>query len=122
MDVRKAETLKQGTDVFGSRTRVKVVKNKVAPPFKQAEFDLIHGEGISKLGSILDIGTDLGIITKLGTWYSYGDQRLGQGRENVREYLKNNPEIAQQIEAQVRQQVLSGVVKPSGADDSGEAQ
>jgi recombination protein RecA len=121
MDVRKVETLKQGTETVGARTRVKIVKNKVAPPFKQAEFDLIYGEGVSRLGSIIDIGTEIGILSKLGTWYSYGDQRLGQGRENVREYLKGHPDMSQQIENQIRQQLLIGSVKAQAAvDDSSE--
>lgn len=119
MDVRRIETLKQGAETVGSRTRVKVVKNKLAPPFKQADFDIIYGEGISRLGSIIDMGIETGVLTKLGTWYSYGDQRLGQGRDNVKEYLKAHPEIAQQIENQIRQQLLAGAVKPRGIVDEG---
>jgi recombination protein RecA len=117
MDVRKIETLKQGNDVIGSRVRVKIVKNKVAPPFRQAEFDLIYGEGISRIGSLIDIGTDVGILSKLGTWYSFGDQRLGQGRENVRDYLKSHPEVAQEVEKRVRELVVSGTMKARAADD-----
>lgn len=103
MEVRKVENIKQGADVIGSRTRVKVVKNKVAPPFKQADFDIMYGTGISREGSILDAAANLGIIAKSGAWYSYGDERLGQGRENAKEYLKDHPEIAGEIEQKVRQ-------------------
>ena len=106
LDVRRIETIKQGSDMIGNRTRVKVVKNKVAPPFKQADFDIMYGEGISREGSIVDLGVDLNIIQKSGAWYSYGDERLGQGRENVKEFLKNHPEITDEIEQAIRQQVL----------------
>ncbi|HHY81262.1 MAG TPA: recombinase RecA [Clostridiales bacterium] len=116
LDVRRVETLKQGTEMVGSRTRVKVVKNKVAPPFKQAEFDIIYGEGISKEGSILDIGVNQGIISKSGAWYSYGDTRIGQGRENARQFLKDNPELAKEIENCIREQLLS-IQLPSAASD-----
>jgi recombination protein RecA len=102
LDVRKIETLKNGTDFVGSRTRVKVVKNKVAPPFKQAEFDIIYGEGISREGSILDLAVQYKVIQKTGAWYSYGDMRMAQGRENARLFLKDNRELCDQIEAQLR--------------------
>jgi len=102
MEVRRTETLKQGSDMIGNRTKVKIVKNKVAPPFKQADFDIMYGLGISKEGNLLDIGTELNIINKSGSWYSYGDERIGQGRENSKEYLKNHPEIAQEIEKKIR--------------------
>ncbi len=108
MDVRKAETLKQGNDVVGSRTRVKIVKNKVAPPFKQAEFDIMYGEGISREGSIVDIGVSLEIINKSGAWFSYNGQRLGQGRENVKEFFKENRDIANEIDKKIREIVLTG--------------
>ncbi|MFZ7132121.1 MAG: recombinase RecA [Eubacteriales bacterium] len=98
LDVRKIETLKQGQDMIGNRTRVKVVKNKVAPPFKIAEFDIMYGEGISREGDILDVASGDDIINKSGAWYSYNNQRLGQGRENAKQYLKDNPEIALEIE------------------------
>ncbi len=101
LDVRRVDTLKRGSEMIGNRTRVKVVKNKVAPPFKQAEFDIIYGEGISKEGSILDMAVSENIIDKSGSWYSYGDIKLGQGRENARQYLKDNPEIAKEIEEKV---------------------
>ena len=102
MDVRRIDTLKNGNDVIGSRTRVKVVKNKVAPPFRQAEFDIMYGKGISHEGCLVDLGADLEIINKSGAWYSYGDIRLGQGKEKVKDYLRENPEIANEIEAKIR--------------------
>lgn len=103
LDIRKVESIKQGEDVIGSRTRVKVVKNKVAPPFKVAEFDIMYGSGISKEGNILDVGVAAEIISKSGSWYSYGDIRLGQGRENSKDYLRDNPEIANEIELKIRE-------------------
>ncbi|MEW6447297.1 MAG: recombinase RecA [Bacillota bacterium] len=105
LEVRKIEDLKQGAEKIGSRVRAKVVKNKMAPPFKQAEFDILYGEGISKEGSLLDAAVELKLITRSGTWYAYGDQRLGQGRENAREYLKENPDLTREIESKVRQAV-----------------
>lgn len=120
LEVRKQENIKQGVDIIGSRTRVKVVKNKVAPPFKQADFDIMYGTGISREGSILDIAVDLNIITKSGAWYSYGDNRLGQGRENVREYLKEHPEVTSEIEHKIRQFLNIGGSKVSPAAVSGE--
>jgi len=120
LDVRKVDTLKQGGDMVGNRVRVKVVKNKVAPPFKQAEFDIIYGEGISKEGSILDIAVSRDIINKSGAWYSYGDIKLGQGRENARQYLKDNPEIANEIENKIREEFNLGNIRGRSAteDDS----
>jgi len=103
LDVRRVDSIKQGNDIVGNRTRVKVVKNKVAAPFKQAEFDIMYGEGISKTGDILDVATSLDIIDKSGAWYSYGDHRLGQGRENGKQFLKENPEIALEIENKIRE-------------------
>ncbi len=106
LDVRKIETLKIGSDqIIGNRTRVKVVKNKVAPPFKIAEFDILYGQGISAEGSLIDLGLENNVITKSGAWYSYGNERLGQGRENVRDFLKDNPEMRQEIETKVRELV-----------------
>ena len=110
LEVRKQENIKQGTDITGSRTRVKVVKNKVAPPFKQADFDIMYGTGISREGSILDVAADMNIIVKSGAWYSYSDDRLGQGRENVKEYLKEHPELTREIELKVRQALNVGGV------------
>jgi recombination protein RecA len=116
LEVRRAETLKNGNDVIGSRTRVKVVKNKVAPPFKQAEFDILYGEGISREGDLLDLATDRGVVQKSGAWYSYGDLRLGQGRESARQYLKQNRALAEEMESKLRQLILQTGM-PSSADD-----
>lgn len=102
LDVRKVDSIKQGEDIIGSRTRVKVVKNKLAPPFKQAEFDIMYGTGISKEGSLLDVGVSTNIISKSGSWYSYNEHKLGQGRENAKEFLKENPTIAEEIESKIR--------------------
>lgn len=117
LDIRRFDTIKQGDEILGNRTRVKVVKNKVAPPFKQAEFDIMYGTGISKEGNILDTGVSCDVITKAGSWYSYGDHRLGQGRENAKDFIKDNPEIASEIEYKVRQHF--GLIKSN--DDSVEA-
>lgn len=103
LEVRRAEALKQGTDVVGSRTRIKVVKNKVAPPFKQVDVDLMFGEGISREGSIIDMGTDLDIVQKSGAWFAYNEERLGQGRENAKQFLKEHPELADEIELKIRE-------------------
>ena len=104
LDVRKIETLKIGSDqIIGNRTRVKVVKNKVAPPFKIAEFDILYGKGVSAEGSLIDLGLEHNVINKSGAWYSYGEERLGQGRENVRDYLRDNPEVKNEIEVKVRE-------------------
>ena len=102
LEVRRAETLKQGNEMVGNRARIKVVKNKVAPPFKQAEIDIMYGEGISKEGEILDIGSDLDIVTKSGAWYSYNKERLGQGRENAKQFLKENKDMLEEIHEAIR--------------------
>ncbi len=102
LDIRRIDSIKQGDEVLGNRTRVKVVKNKVAPPFKQAEFDIMYGQGISKEGSILDAGVNNDIIQKSGSWFAYNDQKLGQGRENSKAYLKENPDISLEIESKIR--------------------
>jgi len=102
LDVRRSEALKNGTEIIGNKVKVKVVKNKVAPPFKDAEFDILYGEGISKNGMLLDLGVGAGIVEKSGAWYNYGEMRLGQGRENARMYLKDNPELAKEIEEKIR--------------------
>ena len=102
LDVRRIDSLKAGTEIVGNRTRVKVVKNKVAPPFKVAEFDMIYGEGISREGSLLDLAVARKIVQKTGAWFSYGDLRIGQGRENARNFLKDNPELAAEIETKLR--------------------
>jgi recombination protein RecA len=125
LDIRRIDSIKQGTTVIGNRTRVRVVKNKVAPPFRTAEFDIMYNEGISREGSILDVATDLEIIRKSGAFFSYGDTRLGQGRENAKEYLRRNQEITSAVERQVRQ-VASGTmplevaVGDGRADEEGE--
>ena len=102
MDIRKTENLKQDGEVFGNRVRVKVVKNKVAPPFREAEFDIIYGKGISKSGNILDLGVNLDIVEKSGSWFSYNGARIGQGRENAKKYLEENPEVMAEVEKKVR--------------------
>jgi recombination protein RecA len=102
IEVRRAEALKQGTDIVGNKTKIKVVKNKVAPPFRTAEVDIMYGEGISKEGEIIDIGSDLEIVQKSGSWFSYNDERLGQGRENAKLFLKENPSIRQEIHQKIR--------------------
>ena len=103
LDVRRIEALKQGGEIVGNRTRIKVVKNKIAPPFKEAEFEIMFGQGISKAGDILDLAANLGIINKSGAWYAYKDGKIGQGRENAKQYLKENPEVAEEVEAKVRE-------------------
>ena len=112
--MRKLEQIKIGQDVVGTRTRVKVVKNKVAPPFRQAEFDITYGRGISKMGSVLDVALERNIVGKSGSWYTYGDVRIGQGRENAKSYLEEHGEIAGEIETKIRQ-ALKGVASPNGS-------
>ncbi|MFO7929737.1 MAG: recombinase RecA [Candidatus Humimicrobiaceae bacterium] len=104
LDIRRIDSIKNGTDVIGNRIRVKVVKNKVAPPFKSAEFDIMYGKGISREGSILDMGAEIGIINRSGSWYSYGDERLGQGRENAKVFLAQNPKIMEKIEKEIKKE------------------
>jgi recombination protein RecA len=108
LDVRRIETLKDGGDAVGNRTRVKVVKNKVAPPFKQAEFDIVYGTGISREGSLIDVGVDQAIIRKSGAWYTYDGDQLGQGKENVRSFLKDNPDLADEIEKKIKEKLGIG--------------
>jgi len=120
LDIRKAETIKQGQNVLGNRVRVKVVKNKMAPPFRQAEFDIMFNEGISKLGEIIDMGVAHGIIERAGAWYSYNGDRIGQGRENVKSFLMDNPDIADEVEAKTKEAAgLAPAPKP-GADENGD--
>lgn len=118
LDVRKQETLKQGQEMIGNRTRVKVVKNKLAPPFKQADFDIMYGEGISREGCLVDIGTEMEIINKSGAWYSYNNERLGQGRENVKELLREHPDISAEIEMRIR---MNMNIAPSAPVDNEES-
>ena len=113
LDIRRIGAIKNGEEVIGNQTRVKVVKNKVSPPFREAEFEIMYGEGISREGEIIELGAAHNIIEKSGAWYSYKGERIGQGKENVREFLKNNPKIAREVEDQVRAKLL--VVKPSRA-------
>ncbi len=119
LDVRKIDTLKQGNDVIGNRTKVKVVKNKVAPPFKKAEFDIMYGTGISREGCILDVAVDMGLVNKSGAWYSYKDDRLGQGRENVKELLKERLDLAEELDIMVRQKMGLSVMskQPQAVND-----
>ncbi|HAE59978.1 MAG TPA: recombinase RecA [Anaerolineae bacterium] len=122
LDVRRIQSIKMGAEIIGNRTRVRVVKNKVAPPFRTAEFDIMYNEGISKEGDVLDLSTQLEIVQKRGAFFSYGDIRLGQGRENSKEFLRQNPEVAMEIETIIRQKALGGeLVLPvdMGGDDGG---
>jgi recombination protein RecA len=122
LDIRRTGSVKRGDEIVGNNVRVKVVKNKVAPPFREVEFDIMYGEGISKLGEIIDLGVKAGVIEKSGSWFSFSSQRIGQGRDNVREFLKANKDIASEIEAKVRgaketieEELLVGA--PEGVDD-----
>ena len=121
LDVRRIQSIKLGQDIIGNRTRVRVVKNKVAPPFRAAEFDIMYNEGISRAGDLLDLATGMEIISKRGSFYSYGDLRLGQGRENAKDFLRNNDELCTEIESAVRQQAFTGDAQmafgPDGEDD-----
>lgn len=123
MDVRRIESIKSGNDIIGNRTKVKVVKNKIAPPFKEAEFDIIYGEGISKEGNILDVAVGIDIVNKSGSWFSYKDQKIGQGRENAKQYLRENPETMKTIEKQIRDNYAQAFIKSIEAhvvkDDEG---
>ena len=125
LDIRRVGVIKEREEVVGNQTRVKVVKNKLAPPFKQVEFDIMYGEGISKSGEILDLGVKAGVVEKSGAWFSYDSQRIGQGRENAKAFLKTNPDVAQKIEAAIRQN--AGLIAeriladPEGEEDAAEA-
>jgi recombination protein RecA len=128
LDIRRIGAIKDREEQIGNTTRVKVVKNKVAPPFKQVEFDIMYGEGISKTGELVDLGVKAGIVEKSGAWFSYDSQRLGQGRENAKSFLRQNPEVALKIEAQIRQNAgliadkILDTADPSAEDlDDGEA-
>ncbi len=121
LDIRRIGAIKKGDEVIGNQTRVKVVKNKVSPPFKQAEFEILYGYGISREGEIIDLGVQHGIVDKAGSWYSYGDDRIGQGKENVREFLKQNPETAAEIEQRIRAELLPKSAEKKAADDEEKA-
>ena len=127
LDIRRIGAIKKGDEVIGNQTRVKVVKNKVSPPFRQAEFEILYGEGISRMGEIIDIGVQQGIVDKAGSWYSYGEDRIGQGKENVREFLRKNPAMAEEIEGKIRSKLLPSKAEvaeaaaAAAADDADEA-
>jgi len=120
LDIRRIGSIKKGEEVIGSETRVKVVKNKVAPPFKQAEFDILYGEGISRLGEIIDLGARLGVVEKAGAWYSYEGTRIGQGKDNSRQFLRERPELAQEIERKIREQAMVKPLEPTLLEESNE--
>lgn len=119
LDIRRIETLKDGTDAVGNRTRVKVVKNKVSPPFKQAEFDILYGHGISREGGLIDMGVEHGFIRKSGAWYTYEGDQLGQGKENARNFLKDNPDLANEIEKKIKEKLGIGVQPQDPAAEPG---
>ena len=108
LDIRRIGQLKEGEEVLGNRTRVKVVKNKLAPPFRKAEFDILYGEGISKTGEVIDLGVELGILKKSGSWFSYGETRLGQGRDAVKNLLRDNPELSEELEGKIISSLSEG--------------
>ncbi|HHQ14499.1 MAG TPA: recombinase RecA [Chromatiales bacterium] len=118
LDIRRIGALKKADEIIGNQTRVKVVKNKVAPPFKTAEFEILYGQGISRLGEIIDLGVKEGIVQKSGAWYSYAGDRVGQGKENAREYLAEHPEIAAEIEQKLRERLLPATAETEAADDT----
>ena len=117
-DVRKIDQIKDGTDIVGNRTRVKIVKNKLAPPFKQAEFDIMYGEGISQSGCILDLAVDQGLIQKSGAWFAYNGEKIGQGKENAKKYLLSNPEVMKELETKLKEKLLSNPDKPAESEQS----
>src|SRR4029077_4674555 len=128
LDIRRIGAIKEREQVVGNQTRVKVVKNKVAPPFKQVEFDIMYGEGVSKVGELIDLGVKAGVVEKSGAWFSYDSVRIGQGRENAKQFLKENPDMAAKIEAQVRansgliaEVILAGEPEDKDKDDDDEA-
>ncbi|MFW6024407.1 MAG: DNA recombination/repair protein RecA, partial [Dichotomicrobium sp.] len=118
LDIRRIGQIKERDEVVGNQTRVKVVKNKVAPPFKQVEFDIMYGEGVSKVGELIDLGVKAGVVEKSGSWYSHDSQRIGQGRENAKTFLKENPDVAQAIEKAIRQN--AGLIAEHILDEPGE--
>ncbi|HSM39994.1 MAG TPA: DNA recombination/repair protein RecA, partial [Afifellaceae bacterium] len=128
LDIRRIGSIKDRDEIVGNQTRVKVVKNKLAPPFKQVEFDIMYGEGVSKTGELIDLGVKAGIVEKSGAWFSYDSQRLGQGRENAKQFLKENPDVADTIEKAIRQnagliasQIMEGEPETDGSADDGDA-
>jgi recombination protein RecA len=121
LDIRRIGAIKEGQDLTGNRTRVKVVKNKLAPPFRQAEFDVMYNEGISHTGLLVDLGVENDIVNKSGAWFSYGDVRLGQGRENAKQFLKESPDLAQEIEAKVRAALALGTRAAPSSGESDES-
>jgi recombination protein RecA len=129
LDIRRIGAIKERDEVIGNQTRVKVVKNKLAPPFKQVEFDIMYGEGVSKMGELIDLGVKANVVEKSGSWFSYDSQRIGQGRENAKQFLKQNPEVANKIEAAIRQnagliaeQILGPVEAEEDSDDEDAAE
>ena len=118
VDVRRIEKLKEGTNAVGNRTRAKIVKNKMAPPFKQAEFDILYGEGISREGGLIDVGVENGLVKKSGAWFTYDGDQLGQGKEKARHFLKDNPDLADEIERRIREKL--GLI-PTASDEDGPA-
>ena len=120
LDIRKIENLKQDGEVIGNRARVKVVKNKVAPPFREAEFDIIYGKGISKIGNIIDVAVNLDIINKAGAWFSYNGEKIGQGRENTKTYLEENPKVLKEIEEKIRANFSEAFEKSLGDNQASE--
>src|SRR5690606_3294765 len=116
LDIRRIETLKEGTDAVGNRTRVKVVKNKMAPPFKQAEFDILYGVGISREGGLIDMGVEHGFVRKSGSWFTYGGDQLGQGKENARAFLRDNPDLANELEKKIKEKLGVGAKVDAPAD------
>jgi recombination protein RecA len=121
LDIRRIGAIKKGEEVIGSQTRVKVVKNKVAPPFRQTEFDIIYNEGISKEGELIDIGSENGIVDKTGAWYSFNKERIGQGKDNARQFLKDNPDIAAEIEKRIREKAMAAIRAAAGDEEPEEA-
>jgi recombination protein RecA len=121
LDIRRIGAIKKGEEIVGNQTRVKVVKNKMAPPFRQCEFDILYDQGISKEGELLDIGSDSGIVEKMGAWYSFNKERIGQGKDNARQFLREHPEIAEEIEKRIREKTVAlkaaGAVTESESDE-----
>jgi recombination protein RecA len=119
LDIRRIGAIKKGEEVIGSQTRVKVVKNKLAPPFRQCEFDILYNEGISKEGELVDIGAEYGIVDKTGAWYSFNKERIGQGKDNARQFLRDNPDVAKEIEKRIREKAVT--LKAAGGGTEAEA-